>query len=341
MANLFLTRKCNLKCPYCFADEFVNKENEEYTMENFHKAVKFIKTMPGERLGFIGGEPTLHPKFQKMLDYVLKDDEIQYFVIYTNGLELHKYIDDLKFNKVNMLINCNPPADLGEARFKRLKDNITLLKESGVRNFNLGINLYSKNMDYSYIFDLLKIADNKSLRFSTALPNSDKEDMKDPLESFMEFKPFLFQFFEDCVKNEVVPNNDCNAIPQCLLTPQDKKTQLKLSILAKEFNKPGPITSSHTCNPVIDILPDLTAVRCFGLSKYTKTPIEKHKNMENLRSYFINEIDLYAKLSFAGEGCSSCKMRIINKCGLCFTYKIKQSEKLKEYILENSASYRK
>ena len=64
MANLFLTRKCNLKCPYCFADEFVNKENEEYTMENFHKAINFIKTMPDERVGFIGGEPTLHPSLK-------------------------------------------------------------------------------------------------------------------------------------------------------------------------------------------------------------------------------------------------------------------------------------
>ena len=33
MANIFLTRKCNLKCPYCFADEFVNKKNEEVTLE--------------------------------------------------------------------------------------------------------------------------------------------------------------------------------------------------------------------------------------------------------------------------------------------------------------------
>ncbi len=340
MANLFLTRKCNLKCPYCFADEFVNKENEEYTMENFHKAINFIKTMPGERLGFIGGEPTLHPKFKEMLDYVLKDDEIGHFIIYTNGLELHKYIDDLKFRKVNMLINCNPPADLGEKRFNRLKENITLLKEKGIRNFNLGINLYSKDMDYSYIFDLLKISGNHQLRFSTALPNSDKEEMDDPLKSFMDFKPFLFQFFEDCIKNEIVPNNDCNAIPQCLLTPEDKKTQLKLAMLSKEYRVPDTITTAHTCNPVIDILPDLTAVRCFGLSKYMKASIEEHKNMENLRNYFINQIDLYARLSFVSEGCNACKMRMLNRCGLCFTYKMKQCEKIKDYILENSYSYR-
>ena len=33
MANIFLTKKCNLKCPYCFADEFVNKDNQEIYTE--------------------------------------------------------------------------------------------------------------------------------------------------------------------------------------------------------------------------------------------------------------------------------------------------------------------
>ena len=341
MANLFLTRKCNLKCPYCFADEFVNKENEEYNMENFHKAIDFIKTQPGERLGFIGGEPTLHPKFQEMLDYVLKDDKIQNFILYTNGLELHNFIKDLKFGKVNMLINCNPPKDLGQTQFNKLKENITLLKENGISNFSLGINLYSKDMDYSYIFELLKITEGKVLRFSTALPNSDKEEIKDPLESFMEFKPFLVKFFEDCLKYEVVPTNDCNAIPQCLLTTYDKKIHLKLYMMAKKFGVRDTIRTAHTCHPVIDILPDLTAVRCFGLSKYLKVSIEKMKNMENLRNYFINQIDIYSRLSFVSDSCADCKVRILDKCGLCFTYKMKQSEKIKDYILENSTSYRK
>ena len=53
MANIFLTRKCNLKCPYCFADEFVNKKNEEVTLENFEKILNFIKKDGTSRIGLI------------------------------------------------------------------------------------------------------------------------------------------------------------------------------------------------------------------------------------------------------------------------------------------------
>lgn len=68
MANIFLTRKCNLKCPYCFADEFVNQKNQDVTLENFKKILNFIKVDKTSKVGLIGGEPTLHPKFNEILD---------------------------------------------------------------------------------------------------------------------------------------------------------------------------------------------------------------------------------------------------------------------------------
>ena len=103
MANIFLTRKCNLKCPYCFADEFVNKANEEISIENFKKAYNFIKTEKGERLGLIGGEPTLHPHFDDFLDIILEDKDIERCIVYTNGLELDKHINKITNPKLHFL----------------------------------------------------------------------------------------------------------------------------------------------------------------------------------------------------------------------------------------------
>ncbi len=333
MANIFLTRKCNLKCPYCFADEFVNKENEEITVENFKKALDFIKTSESERVGLIGGEPTLHPKFKEFLDILNDDEAVKNYVIFTNGLEADKYINDLCSEKAFMLINCNPPSDLG-SRFNNLKNNIKLLSEIKKTQYSLGINLYSDKMDYSYIFDLLKMIGQHELRFSTALPNTSKENTDKPLDSFRMFKPFLFKFFKDCLDNEIVPHNDCNAIPNCLLSVEDKKVLLRLNLLAKKYEIQDTIRSGGTCSPVIDILPDLNAVRCFGLSTHLKVPIENFKSIENLRKYFYNKVDLYAKLAFEGQECEDCKSRLIDKCGLCFTYKIKKCEKMKK-ILQN------
>lgn len=336
MANIFLTKKCNLKCPYCFADEFVNKENDEISIENFKNAINFIKQDENERIGLIGGEPTLHSKFSEILDILINDENIKKVVIFTNGLEIDKYLEQLKNEKFSILINCNSSDDIGAQRYTKLKENIKLLSPIMDKRLNLGINIYSPNMDYSYIFELLKIADKHFIRFSTALPNDFKEETSNILESFKEIKPKLFNFFKDCYNNKIVPSNDCNSFPDCIFTTEEKKLLIKLSILGKEYNLQSPIETCKTCSPVIDILPDLTAVRCFGLSKSTKIQIKDFKTIENIRKYFINKVDLYAKLSFIDKNCENCKMRYLDKCGICFTYKLKKSAELKEFILNKA-----
>ena len=67
MANIFLTRKCNLKCSYCFTGEFVNKSNEEYTQKNLKKDIDFIKTDKEEPIGLMGGLYIVFKKQQRIL----------------------------------------------------------------------------------------------------------------------------------------------------------------------------------------------------------------------------------------------------------------------------------
>ncbi len=331
MANIFLTRKCNLKCPYCFADEFVNKENEEFTIENFKKVVEFIKSDGTEKLGLIGGEPTIYSHFKEAIEILNADEKIKTVAVYTNGLNLDQYWDVLQNEKLCFLINCNSPKDIGKIMYEKLKNNIKKLKEVN-KNFTLGINLYSKDFDYKYIFDLLKIADSHHLRFSTSLPNSTKEQTEDILAQFKEIKPLLINFWKDCIKNDISPNNDCNSIPDCLLDVEDKRLLLKITKIGNKYECSNPIISCQTCRPVVDILPNMTAVRCFGLSKYMKVSINDFKKLGRLKDYFYNNIDLYARLAYINSDCEDCKSRIYNRCGVCFTYKIHKFDKIKELV---------
>ncbi len=65
MANIMLTDACNLKCPYCFANEFVNKDKNDITEEAFDEATDFIVgDGTHTSVGLVGGEPTIHPRFE-------------------------------------------------------------------------------------------------------------------------------------------------------------------------------------------------------------------------------------------------------------------------------------
>ena len=67
MANISIVNYCNLKCPYCFANDMI--DNNRYTMTS-DELVKILDLMgrTNEYVGIIGGEPTLHPKFDEILN---------------------------------------------------------------------------------------------------------------------------------------------------------------------------------------------------------------------------------------------------------------------------------
>ena len=79
--QLFVTEKCNLHCGFCF------RKNKGYSIEDMplETAKKIISKYSGTdaKISFTGGEPTLNPDLEQMLQYCseLKIDS----EIYTNG----------------------------------------------------------------------------------------------------------------------------------------------------------------------------------------------------------------------------------------------------------------
>lgn len=334
MPNIFLTSKCNLNCTYCFASEFVNKACSEFTCEDFLKIVQLIKNDGFLELGLIGGEPTLYPYLKDILNVLKEEKQFEKYTLFTNGLEIEDFIENLTDRRFLLLINSNSPANLG-SRYEKLCSNIQLLKEKYI-NFGLGINIYEENMDYSYIFDLLKLSGRSELRFSISLPNDSKEKTTNILDFFRRMKPTIMSFFKDCLEHKVVPYYDCCSLPDCILTDDDRRLMATLAKMSYDFGFTfNPVNTCSTCQPVLDIFPDMTVGRCFGLAKYYRVPLSNFKSLNMVYEYFFNKVDLYARLAYVDEKCEDCRFRLYNKCGICFAYKLKKIDKLKKLCLEN------
>ena len=109
MANIMITKKCNLACPYCFANEFVNaekSENMDITIENFQKILDFIVGDGSVKsVGLIGGEPTCHKNFDDILDILIDDVRVENVTVYTNGVLLEHHIEKLNHPKIHLLVS--------------------------------------------------------------------------------------------------------------------------------------------------------------------------------------------------------------------------------------------
>ena len=66
--NLMVNNYCNLHCPYCFAqEEMHSKKAMNITIENYEIFLDFLKKNDMDSVRLIGGEPTLHPDLDKLI----------------------------------------------------------------------------------------------------------------------------------------------------------------------------------------------------------------------------------------------------------------------------------
>ena len=315
MPNIMLTYRCNLHCPYCFANEFVNKEKTDITLGNFLQAVSFMTRAEPTRIGLIGGEPTIHPGFGTFMDLLAAHPRVYGVTVYTNGLLTDRWIPQLTRKTVKLLVNVNSPLVIGEKAFDTIRRNLdALIFEQGMKEqIRLGINLYSNDMDYTYIMDLLRRYDYHRVRFSLTVPDFSAGGETDALGYFNARKAFLMEFLRKMDSIQVMAFFDCNRPPYCFWTEEEK--EWLEAYIARYPDSNTNLIGRHTaCKPVIDILPNLQAVRCFGMSDFIKVPISDFRSLTDLGSYFVNEIDSMAYKLPACEKCAGCYEQKTLKC---------------------------
>ncbi len=332
MPNIMLTYRCNLNCPYCFANEFVNKDSADISINNFSKAIDFITKESSSYIGLIGGEPTIHHSFKQILQMIIHNRKIEECTVYTNGIELDKFVDELVTPKFRILVNCNSPNMIGEKKFDRIVNNLDILfkKYYMYDRINLGINFYEDALDYSFIIKLLKRYDLHRVRLSLTVPDFSACGKTNSISYFRQRKAGLLQMLKTFDNNQIIPYYDCNKPPFCIWNEEEK--EWIFNYIKKYGISESNLIGNHSiCYPVIDILPSLEAVRCFGMSSFDKVSINDFKNITDLASYFLNRIDCEAYRISACEECTDCYYRKTRHCTAgCIGFKTDDINRLNE-----------
>lgn len=335
MANIVMTNACNLKCPYCFANEFVNHNKDSISFEMFKEAAEFILGDNNGHIGLIGGEPLLHPEFKECLSFLLDNRNVKSVTIYTNAVLADRFYNELAADKVRLLINCNSPADMGEAAFEKMSANIheLIVNRHMKDRITLGINMYKPDFEYDYIVKLLLTYKYDRVRVSITVPNCEEGKNRSAIDDFMAIKPRMKAFFHTLLKYGIQPRFDCNKFPVCLWDNSDKAEFAQYYVGKKD--ELYQQMSNVECTPVIDITPDLTAIRCFGMSDCSKESIRDFRNVDELRHYYLNEFDAYKFNTVCDKKCVGCYNRKTMHCtGGCLSYKISAIEQLRNAATE-------
>ena len=160
--NIILNSYCNLKCNYCFADEYMEEtvrtpgKSMDY---NFFMKDLLPKIKKDSNINFMGGEPTLHPKFPDMFSQTLENmPPYSSLGVFTNGLMPEKALDVLigasgkngaisKKMGFAVLLNWQTLENISIKNHQHCKEVAeTLLRINGY-SITFSINLYSTEQD--------------------------------------------------------------------------------------------------------------------------------------------------------------------------------------------------
>jgi len=335
MANIMVNEACNLSCPYCFAGEFVNRDPQEMGLEDFRTALDFVLSDRTDRqVGIIGGEPLLYSHINEALTIALSDPRSDPVMLFTNLVDMDLLEPEiLEASKFRMLVNCNSPEDMGAAAFEKMRRNLLSFNDDhfGKSRFRLSVNIYKPDFDYSYVIPLVTELGSDVIRLSISVPPGGALSGLGPLEYFREMKPVAMRFVGDMLRCGIITGFDCNFLPTCVLTSEEfdgvkRAKEVFYSALNRKYSRTfwqrAILCETNNCTPVIDILPGLKAIRCFGLSEYTKQDIRDFKNIESLRRFYIDTVDRPSHALSTSALCEDCYNRESGECSSgCLLFK--------------------
>lgn len=310
MANIVITNYCNLQCPYCFANKYITEEEKQnITIDELNQILNWLGRTTTDRIGIIGGEPTIHPIANKIFERAKEfaKERKTKIVLFTNGIKLHEYTKF--FNEYfHALINVNHPEVIGNKNWEELEKSFKRINTFHVmKSINMGINLYPNMKDYNYIFELAKQYSIDNIRTSYVAPTCQFSNINKD-EYYTSAKDIFIPFVEKAKSLDIKIRLDCNHIPLCYFT--DKEKELIAGIVDNWHNY---------CNPVIDITPDMKGTSCFGA--YELVDLSEFENVQEAERYLMFK-KMYPKALMNNNGkCATClKFKNLSCQGGCLAF---------------------
>lgn len=314
MANIAVTTYCNLRCPYCFADDMIEQTHKNIDLDQFRRILQWIARTPNNHIGIIGGEPTLHPQFSEILKEVNNyTRELRTScTIFTNGIHLDQYVPEIG-NAIGLLINVNAPENMAPEKWRALNaclEHLNLLGWfiPGRSKANIGVNLWPDRDNYDFIWDIVDRYQIDHVRCSVSAPITDEYRNRKQWY-YTAMKPIFLDMCNKAKERGVKLGADCNQIPDCYFT----KDELDLVYEVMDGRHNG------ICNPVVDITPNFTATACFGC--YDPVDCSEFPTLIDLERYLLHR-KTFPRVEANRTGkCAHCRNHELLLCqGGCLAF---------------------
>ena len=319
--NLMVNNYCNLHCPYCFAqEEMHSKKAMNITIENYKIFLDFLKKNDMDSVRLIGGEPTLHPDLDKLIQEAIDYQCFSNIVIFTNLTFSHEIarmlVEKNKDIDILLLPNINDLDMLLPNQKEKIIANLDYLSQNLSHFDRISINLYIPDQDLKKWEEIICRYNLKSIRWTIVAPNHEIKKDFDFYNYFHQFQPLLLQMAEWRIKYGIEIDSDCANFPVCCLDGS------AISYIYRTQN--DMLNKTPYClNIVGDVSPDLTVRECFVSTGKDRKKLTDFDNYDQLDTYYHMQREERYKGKMARKQCIDCPIyKIYGHSCCCYGYQV-------------------
>ncbi|MBM3744408.1 MAG: radical SAM protein [Acidobacteria bacterium] len=265
MANLSITAVCNRACGYCFASGTWNGGPAYMAWADYVGALGLLERSGIDQVRLLGGEPTLHPEFLRMLNTALERGSR--VLVFTNGLMPRPALERLEgtpADRVAVLVNVAAPE---ESSVEERTGQAETLARLGLR-VTLGLNIQTPGFQPDFLLELIRLHGlARTIRFGLAHPCLDGSNRYLHPRHYRAVGERLARFRRRAEAEGVALELDCGFVP-CMFPPETGEW------------------SSAGCGPAPDVLPDGAAISCYPLYGLRRERLEAGVDAAELRRRF-------------------------------------------------------
>lgn len=313
MANISITSQCNRKCSYCFAGQAGKVSPESIihmSIDQYGRVLELTGQSGISEIRLLGGEPTLHPDFIRMVDMALEQDLKLY--IFSNGLMPERslaFLEHQSPDQVSILINTIVPDPRNQPEVIQQRKTFQRLGALA----NPGVNILSPRINLDFLLDMIPESGlGPSIRLGLAHPRLDGTNKFLHPRLYRSVGDKIIPFIKKALEQRISIDFDCGFVP-CMFSETEQ--DLIFEIVPDIGNR---------CNPIPDLLSNGNAISCYPLADRFQVPFDEYGNIRDIQARFNEELSVYRNAGVFPE-CLLCSHRNAGRCvGGCMSAAIRR-----------------
>lgn len=302
MANISLTATCNRACSFCFAGDAMEAQGaggKFMPLDRVHAALDFLVRSQISQARLLGGEPTLHPQFDRIVDDVLGRGLT--LLVFSGGLipeRALRKLETLPPPVLNVLVNVISPAT---GKPHEVAQQAGVFRRLG-RRAMLGITIDAPGVDLGFLLDLIERYDlGQTVRLGLAHPTLGGSNTALHPRHYPEVGRRVAELGFAARDRGVGLEFDCGWVP-CMF-PHGALEALGIT----------PAQVGLRCSPILDLLPDGELISCYPLASHASEALTPDRDAAWMRQRFSTGQAVDRQFMLYRE-CEDCRWRARGEC---------------------------